>query len=64
MATPFGRISVKIARRPGGQLDVSAEVDECRVAAVRTGTPLREVVRAVEEAARSQLAVGRTQRPR
>ena len=64
IATPFGRISVKIARRPGGQLDVSAEVDECRLAAVRTGTPLREVVRAVEEAARSQLAAGRTRRPR
>jgi len=54
--TPFGRISVKIARRPGGQLDVSAEVDECRRAALRTGTPLREVVRVVEEAARASLA--------
>jgi uncharacterized protein (DUF111 family) len=64
IATPFGPISVKIARRPGGQLDVSAEVDECRLAAVRTGTPLREVVRVVEEAARARLAAGRSPRPR
>jgi hypothetical protein len=65
IATPFGRISVKVARRPGGQLDVSAEVDECRRAAVRTGTPLREVVRVVEETARSRLATsGRAPRPR
>ena len=56
--TPFGRISVKFARRPGGQLDVSAEVDDCRRAAVRTGTPLREVVRVVEETARARLAEG------
>jgi uncharacterized protein (DUF111 family) len=64
IVTPFGRISVKVARRPGGQLDVSAEVDECRLAAVRTGTPLREVVRVVEEAARARLAAGRRSRPR
>lgn len=64
VATPFGRISVKVARRPGGQLDVSAEVDECRRAAVRTGTPLREVVRVVEEVARARLAAGRAPRAR
>jgi pyridinium-3,5-bisthiocarboxylic acid mononucleotide nickel chelatase len=58
--TPFGRISVKFARRPGGQLDVSAEVDDCRRAAVRAGTPLREVVRVVEETARARLAEGRS----
>ena len=62
--TPFGRISVKIARRPGGQLDLSAEVDECQRAAVRTGTPLREVVRVVEETARARWAKGRGPRPR
>jgi uncharacterized protein (DUF111 family) len=56
IATPFGRISVKLARRPGGRLDVSAEYDECRRAALRTGAPLREVVRVVEESARARLA--------
>jgi hypothetical protein len=43
---------------------VSAEVDECRRAAVRSGTPLREVVRIVEETARARLGAGRTPRPR
>jgi uncharacterized protein (TIGR00299 family) protein len=55
VATPFGRISVKLARRPDGRLDVSAEYDECRRAAQRTGVALREVVRVVEETARSRL---------
>jgi hypothetical protein len=55
VATPYGRISVKIARRPGGRVDVSAEYDECRRAALRTGVPLREVVRVVEETARARL---------
>jgi len=55
VATPFGRISVKIARRPGGRVDVSAEYDECRKAAEQKGVPLREVVRVVEETARAKL---------
>ena len=55
VATPFGRISVKVARRPGGRVDVSAEYEECRRAAERTGVPLREVVRVVEETARAKL---------
>ena len=50
------RFSVKVARRPGGRLDVSAEYDDCRRAALRTGVPLREVVRLVEEVAREKLA--------
>lgn len=58
IATPFGRISVKIARRPGGVVDVSAEYDECRRAALRSGLPLREVVRRVEELARSRVGGG------
>jgi len=64
VATPFGRISVKIARRPGGRLDVSAEYDECRRAALRTGVPLREVVRLVEEVARSRVAESPRKRSR
>jgi len=64
VATPFGRISVKIARRPGGRLDVSAEYDECRRAALRTGVPLREVVRVVEEVARSRVAESPRKRSR
>jgi uncharacterized protein (TIGR00299 family) protein len=50
--TPFGRIAVKVARGEGGRIDVSAEYDDCKRAARRTGAPLRDVVRAAEEAAR------------
>lgn len=49
--TPFGRIAVKIARGEGGRLDVSAEYDDCKRAARRHGVPLREVIRAAEDAA-------------
>ena len=50
--TPFGRIAVKIARGERGRLDVSAEYDDCKRAARRSGVPLRDVIRAAEEAAR------------
>ncbi len=50
--TPFGRIAVKISRGERGRIDVSAEYDDCKRAARRSGVPLRDVVRAAEEAAR------------
>jgi len=50
--TPFGRIAVKIARGERGRLDVSPEYDDCKRAARRSGAPLRDVIRAAEEAAR------------
>jgi uncharacterized protein (TIGR00299 family) protein len=50
--TPFGRIAVKISRGERGRIDVSAEYDDCKRAARRCGVPLRDVVRAAEEAAR------------
>jgi uncharacterized protein (TIGR00299 family) protein len=50
--TPFGRIAVKVARGEAGRIDVSAEYDDCKRAARRSGAPLRDVVRAAEEAAR------------
>ncbi len=51
--TPYGRIAVKISTRPDGALDHSAEFDDCRRAAKRAGIPLRDVIRAAEEAARA-----------
>jgi uncharacterized protein (TIGR00299 family) protein len=51
--TPFGRIGVKRVRDADGRLHVSAEYDDCKRAAKRTGAPLRDVVRAAEEAGRS-----------
>jgi len=52
--TPFGAIRVKRVFDPDGRPLVSAEVDDCRRAAVRAGVPLRDVVRAAEEAARER----------
>jgi hypothetical protein len=51
--TRYGRIAVKVSTRPDGQLDHSAEFDDCRRAAAREGVPLRDVIRAAEEAARA-----------
>ena len=52
VATPYGRIDVKIVELGGGRVEVSAEYDDCKRAARRKGVPLRDVVRAAEEAAR------------
>jgi hypothetical protein len=51
--TRFGQVRVKRVFDPDGRSLVSAEVDDCRRAAVRAGVPLRDVVRAAEEAARA-----------
>ena len=53
--TPFGRIAVKVSWDAEGGARVSAEYDDCKRAARRAGVPLREVVRAAEEAGRSSL---------
>jgi uncharacterized protein (DUF111 family) len=52
--TRFGTIRVKRVFDPDGGALVSAEVDDCKRAAARSGAPLREVVRAAEEAARGE----------
>jgi pyridinium-3,5-bisthiocarboxylic acid mononucleotide nickel chelatase len=51
--TRFGAIRVKLARDATGHVVPSAEYDDCKRAARRTGAPLRDVVRAAEEAART-----------
>jgi uncharacterized protein (TIGR00299 family) protein len=53
--TPEGPVAVKVVRRPDGRIDVSAEYDDCKRLARRSGTPLRELVRSAEELARAQL---------
>jgi uncharacterized protein (TIGR00299 family) protein len=55
VSTPEGAIGVKVVRRPDGRIDVSAEYDDCKRLARRSGRPLREVVRTAEELARAQL---------
>ena len=50
--TPYGQIAVKLVTDGEGRLLPSAEYDDCKKAARRTGVPLREVMRAAEQAAR------------
>jgi uncharacterized protein (TIGR00299 family) protein len=65
VTTPFGAIRVKIVRDAAGRAEPSAEYEDCKRAARRTGAPLREVVRAAEEAARAvELGVGSGHRRR
>jgi uncharacterized protein (TIGR00299 family) protein len=51
--TAFGRIGVKRVWDGSGRSVVSAEYDDCKRAARKAGVPLREVVRAAEEAGRA-----------
>ena len=51
VVTPYGRIGVKIVRDGEGRVVPSAEYDDCKKAAQRAGVPLREVMRAAEQAA-------------
>jgi pyridinium-3,5-bisthiocarboxylic acid mononucleotide nickel chelatase len=53
VATPYGRIGVKVVRGPDGRTSVSAEYDDCKRAARKAGVALADVVRAAEEAARA-----------
>jgi len=48
VTTPFGRIRVKVAEGPEGQVRVSAEYDDCKRAAQRSGQPLAEIARVAE----------------
>jgi uncharacterized protein (TIGR00299 family) protein len=50
--TPYGRIGVKRVWDAEGRCVVSAEYDECKRAAKKSGTPLRDVIRAAEDAGR------------
>jgi uncharacterized protein (DUF111 family) len=52
VTTPFGRIAVKLVWDGSGRPEVSAEYDDCKKAARKAGVPLRDVVRAAEEAGR------------
>ncbi len=53
--TAYGRIGVKLVRNGAGRVEVSAEYDDCKRAARASGAPLRDVVRAAEDAARGRL---------
>ncbi len=49
--TRFGRVRVKLARRPGGRVTAAPEHDDCAALAARTGAPLDEVANEARKAA-------------
>ncbi len=53
VVTPYGRLGVKLIFNGDGRALVTAEYDDCKRAAKRSGAPLRDVVRAAEEAGRA-----------
>jgi uncharacterized protein (TIGR00299 family) protein len=55
VTTPYGRLRIKLIRDDAGGAAVSAEYDDCKRAARRAGVPLRDVVRAAEEAGRAAI---------
>jgi uncharacterized protein (TIGR00299 family) protein len=55
VATPYGRIGVKLVTRLDGGVDVSAEYDDCKRAARKANVALRDVIRAAEACAREAL---------
>jgi hypothetical protein len=53
--TEYGRIGVKVVWGADGRATVTAEYDDCKRAAKKSGAPLRDVVRAAEDAGRATL---------
>ncbi len=51
VATPYGRIRVKLAFGEDGRVDASAEYEDAKRAARRAGVPLRDVLRSAERLA-------------
>jgi len=47
--TPYGTVRVKVARRAGKVMNVAPEYEDCREIALRTGTPLPQVLAAVNQ---------------
>jgi len=56
--TPWGRMRVKEVRSPDGRRSWSAEYDDCKKAAKKSGEPLREIVRRAEALAREAFGEG------
>jgi uncharacterized protein (TIGR00299 family) protein len=53
--TPHGRVRVKLAKRPDGQISASPEYDDCARLAAEKGVPLRRVIAAATQAAGEEI---------
>lgn len=66
VVTPYGRVRVKAARRPGAEIALSPEYDDCVGAARKRGVPLSRVmaaaVRAAEERIEKKARVNKTKK--
>ena len=63
VATPYGKVRVKVGALDGEILGAQPEFDDCRRLATRAQVPAREVLAAAAAAARALLP-RRTRRPR
>ena len=64
VATPYGRVQVKIAALDGEVLGAQPEFEDCRRLAAEARVPVREVVSAAAAAARALVPARRARRPR
>ena len=53
--TPYGRVRVKLAKRPDGHVSVSPEHDDCARLASKRGVPLIRVMAAASRAAEAEI---------
>jgi uncharacterized protein (DUF111 family) len=53
--TPFGRVRVKLAKRPDGHVSASPEYDDCAHLASKRGIPLTRVMAAASRAAEAEI---------
>jgi len=53
--TPFGRVRVKLAKRPDGHVSAAPEYDDCARLASKSGIPLARVMAAASRAAEAEI---------
>lgn len=60
--TPYGRVRVKLAKRPDDRISASPEHDDCARLAAEKGVPLRSVIAAASRAAEEDIEKGEIKR--
>lgn len=54
VATPYGRLRIKLALKGGRVVNIQPEYEDCKAAALKKGTPLKSVMEAAREASKRQ----------